>query len=348
MIREKALFFASTCGKAEKEKVMSTKWLEKFKHKYNLAGAKSRKSSFDTNKSDSLSPRRLSINSGLASAVQSPTLLSPTSPTGFTSPPPLSPTHSHENIKNNLAESLADLAGQYQRQQKNTTSPDTTGSSLSASVTSPTSTLVSDAPFSPTSQSQFSPTDTSGSKTRNQAFPFTTVDPSMISEEQPQQQQQQQPVEQPQPPSSKAVLRDSLSLSILEPPFELDCNTNNTIADPSITVKRNGSVPEIKPKPIYPSSYSKSATVSPISPPGPPTQDEARRALELVMNYFQHQPTGLGAQEYVTIGKLMERLDLAKNQSTMLPGGLSRIDEHDDTHMAAAQMNRKRSIHGIV
>lgn len=346
MIQEKAHFFTTTCGNQNgKEKVLSTRWLEKFKQKH-LGGSKSRKGSFDTNKSDSVSPTGLSINSALASGVQSPTVMSPISPTGFASPSSLFPTQTQDSIKNNLAEGLANLANDYQ-QHKSTTSPDT----LSASVASPTSTLVSDGPFSPTSQSRFSPTDTNLNRPRSQTFPVNTIDPTMISTEdqqhqhQHQHQHQQQSTEQSQPPSSKAAIQDSLSLSILESPFEVNHNINNATADASNTVKRNRSIPEIRPKSIYPPIYSKSATVSPISPPGSPTQDEARRALELVMNYFQHQPTGLCAQEYVTIGKLMERLDLAKNQSNMLPGGLTRIDEHDDV---PPHMNRKRSIHGYV
>lgn len=158
----------------------------------------------------------------------------------------------------------------------------------------------------------------------------------MISETQ-NQHHQQSPVEQSQS-------QDPLSLPILESPFEENHNANNAATDHSNTVKRNRSHPEIKARPIYPATYSKSATVSPIGPPGSPTQDEARQALELVMNYFQQQPTRLCAQEYITMGKLMERLDLDKNQSNMLPGGFTRIDEHDD---ASSHVNRKRSIHGL-
>jgi hypothetical protein len=109
------------------------------------------------------------------------------------------------------------------------------------------------------------------------------------------------------------------------------------------TIKRNRSNPEIKAKSIYPPLFPKSTTVSPVSSPGSPTQDEARRALELVMNYFEHQPTGLGAQEYVTIGKLMERLELAKSQQATLPGGLTRIDEHED----GPHLHKKRSIRSL-
>lgn len=69
---------------------------------------------------------------------------------------------------------------------------------------------------------------------------------------------------------------------------------------------------------------SRRPSVSPVSP-GSPTQDEARRALELVMNYFQSQPSGLGlqAQEYIIMGKLMEKLELAQNQvSVSVPTGV--------------------------
>jgi hypothetical protein len=61
------------------------------------------------------------------------------------------------------------------------------------------------------------------------------------------------------------------------------------------------------------------------------------------MNYFQHQPAGLQAQEYVTIGKLMERLELAKAQYNPLIGGLARIDEHEDS----PRITKKRSIHNL-
>lgn len=93
---------------------------------------------------------------------------------------------------------------------------------------------------------------------------------------------------------------------------------------------------------MQPPPLPNSATVSPISSPGSPTHDEARRALELVVNYFNNQPTGLGAQDYLTIGKLMEKLELAQNQAAGLRG-LHRIDEHADGH----RVSKKRSIHTL-
>lgn len=62
--------------------------------------------------------------------------------------------------------------------------------------------------------------------------------------------------------------------------------------------------------------------------PGSPSQEEAARALELVMTFFQqqHEDFVVEPQEYVTIGKLMEKLKLKRN-SESLPSGMRRISE---------------------
>ncbi|PLN84410.1 hypothetical protein BDW42DRAFT_39635 [Aspergillus taichungensis] len=166
---------------------------------------------------------------------------------------------------------------------------------------------------------------------RPRTLPINTIDPHLMSAGDSTEQV-----------SPKTTLESPLSANgALEqahnPRFTptLDTSTN--------TIKRNRSNPEIKTKTIYPPLFSKSTTVSPISSPGSPTQDEARKALELVMSYFEQQPTGLGAQEYLTIGKLMERLELAKAQHITLPGGLTRIDEHED----GPHLHKKRSIHSL-
>ncbi|KAJ6187605.1 hypothetical protein N7519_002513 [Penicillium mononematosum] len=307
MIKEKALFFASTCGCPEgKEKVCTAAWLEKFKHKNNLLGAK--------------------LNTDFGSALQSPTGPSPTSPIdGFGSP--LSPT-SQEGIKRDMAE-LPDLTGGYQHgYSKSTTSLDTS----SAGMVSPTSTLVSDSPFTPTSQSRL-PAANSNNRPRSQTFPSVPIDPTLLSADQ---------ATGPHP--QKRELQESLSVSTLQSPLEMDdpkpamCPVHQTNV-----IKRNRSNPEITTKSMPPPS--KSTTISPISSPGSPTQDEARRALELVINYFDHQPSGLAAQEYMTIGKLMERLELAKSQAGFLLGGLPRIDEHEDVPIP--RVTKKRSIHNL-
>jgi hypothetical protein len=67
-----------------------------------------------------------------------------------------------------------------------------------------------------------------------------------------------------------------------------------------------------------------SADSSPITP----SQEDAARALELVMNFFQSQNAGfvVEPQEYVTIGKLMEKLRI-KRSSESLPSEMRRVSE---------------------
>ncbi|KAJ5625535.1 hypothetical protein N7510_001844 [Penicillium lagena] len=331
MIKEKALFFASTCGCPEgKDKVLTSAWLEKFKNKNNLAGAKARKGSIDV-RSGSNSPTRINTDSAGESTGHSPRGLSPSSPNGLPVSSPLSPAHSEED-KKERADSVPDLAGGYQHNHsKSTTSLDTTSSTA---MTSPTSTLVSDSPFTPTSQTRL-PTGMPGSNTnrpRSQTFPLVPIDPSLLSHD-----------ESIDPQCTKPGFHRSISVATVESPLEMDDHPDTGSNQPNV-IKRNRSNPEIKTKAMQPPppSFSSSNTVSPILSPGSPTQDEARRALELVMNYFQQQPAGLQAQEYFTIGKLMERLELAKNQHNIVLGGLPRIDEHDVPHMS-----KKRSIHNL-
>lgn len=335
-IREKALCFASTCGFSEdKSRDLSTNWLERFKQRHRLAGAKARKNSSDT-RSESESPPRLSVHP-TGSAVGSSDSASPTaSPTGFASPSSLSPSQSQVNIKQEeLTDSLADFAGVFHHDNSKSTTSIDTSPSFSTSFTSPSSTLVSDSPFTPGSQSRIPSTDSNSSRPRSQTLPHAMVEPCMMPTEEPAHK-----VAQQQPP-----------ISFLESPVEEAPSPKTTAGVDSTSnanaIKRNRSNPEIRTKSIYPPTFSKSTTVSPVSSPGSPTQDEARHALELVMSYFQHQSTGLGAQDYMTIGKLRERLELAQSQQNMLPGGLTRIDELDDAPPPPPHVSRKRSIHDL-
>ena len=61
--------------------------------------------------------------------------------------------------------------------------------------------------------------------------------------------------------------------------------------------------------------------------PGSPTQDDARRALEVVLTFCQHQRSGLvDQQESMAMGKLMEKLRL---QAGGYPGNLQCIPEQE-------------------
>ncbi|CAI7600758.1 unnamed protein product [Penicillium bialowiezense] len=317
LIKEKALFFASNCGCPEgKEKVCTVAWLEKFKHKNNLLGAKVRRGSAP--RSNSNSPTRINTNFG--SALQSPTETSPTSPPidGFGSP--LSP-KSQEGIKRDVTDTLPSMMGGYQLGYSNSTA--SLDTSCSAGMISPTSTLVSESPFSPASQSRLSNIP---NRPRSQTFPLP-IDPSLLSADENMQQ-----------PTETKVNPPPLSIATLESPLELD--ESKHMFDSPKTIKRNQSNPEFKIKSMPPPS---SNPISPISSPGSPTQEEARRALELLLIYFEHQPAGLANNEFVTMGRLMERLDLTRSPLGTGLNGLPRIDEHEDI----PRLSKKRSIHNL-
>lgn len=322
MIREKALFFASNCGCPDgKQKVTTAAWLEKFKQRNGLLGAKARKGSLDARRSGSNSPTHIITNSANGSTVQSPSRRSSTSPrNGLGSP--ISPTQSDGGSKRDIPE----LAGGYQLiHAKSSVSLD----NGSTGMVSPTSTLVSESPFTPTSQTRVLSSGSNSSRPRSQTFPLVPVDPTLITADDSMEHQS-----------------DSHNMAILESPLEFGDEESSVVIkgnDPRKHIKRNRSNPEIKSKTMQPPpSVSKSNVGSPDLTPGSPTQDEARRALELVIKYFELQPTSLAAQEYMTMGKLMERLDLAKTQHAMA-AMLPRIDEHDDV----PRSSRKRSIHSL-
>ncbi|KAK2767476.1 hypothetical protein FQN54_003633 [Arachnomyces sp. PD_36] len=332
IIREKAIFFANTVGDPNgRQKVFTSSWLEKFKQKNGLLGAKPRKASVDTvNESDNLA----NGSSTNVSAVPTPSGVSPVSPNGLPNISPLSPTQTQDGLDKDNPDSFVDFSNAYRHSHsQSATSLDTTPS-LSTGVTSPVSSFFSnESPFTPTSQSHLG---SNSSRPRSQTFPMVGIDPGLVSNGSSDQL------------DTKGALQHSMSMSVLESPLEEEqaagvASGNRVNTRENMTIKRNHSNPEIKTSSMQPPPLPKSNTVSPISAPGSPTQDEARRALELVVNYFHNQPSGLVPQDYVMIGKLVEKLELNQSPGGALPGGLHRIDEHSDGH----RVSKKRSIHTL-
>jgi hypothetical protein len=112
---------------------------------------------------------------------------------------------------------------------------------------------------------------------------------------------------------------------VSSPPNEL--TPPPTAIDPRQMTRRNKSVSDIhstrstsmQPPPMPP--LPRSENTSPVSL-GPPTQDDARQALDLVRRYFWNQPTGfLEPDEYAVVGKLMSKLSYSISEGTaVLPG----------------------------
>lgn len=329
IIREKAIFFANTVGDPNgRQKVFTSSWLEKFKQKNGLLGAKSRKASVDTVNDSDGAANGTSAN---PSTAPTPNEVSPISPTGLPNISPLSPTQNQEGLDKDNSDSFVDFSNTYRHSHSQSATSLDTAPSLSTSVASPVSSFFSnESPFTPTSQSHIG---SNSSRPRSQTFPMVGIDPGLVSNGTPDQL------------DTKGALQHSMSVSVLGSPLEEEeASTGSRVnGRENATIKRNHSNPEIKTSSMQPPPLPKSNTVSPVSAPTSPTQDEARRALELVVNYFHNQPSGLVPQDYVMIGKLVEKLELNQSPGGTLPGGLHRIDEHSD----GPRVTKKRSIHTL-
>jgi hypothetical protein len=325
MIREKARFFATTVGNSDSHlKANSTSWLEKFKQKNNLMGAKSRKNSLAEESEGCSNP---------PSSSQTPNGISPSSPSGAISPLTVSAKPSQENLKTDSPDSFIDFTNGHRpfHSQSNTSLSsvftDTAPSSFSAGPTSPTSPFFTPdsacgpSPFLPSQQARGQPGSSNFQRPRSQTFPMLVGVEQYMSP----------------PPSSEPMTPKFLNSTAIESPLS-EMQSLSGMDDAMQTTQAQIVTSSMQPPPVpavppVSSSMQQRQHSSPISPgshsPVSPSPEEARRALELVMNFFSTQPTGfVDPQEYVTIGKLMQKLDLQK-QGEHLPGGLHHIPEHE-------------------
>jgi hypothetical protein len=347
VIRDKARFFATTVGSSDSHlKVNSTSWLEKFKQKNGLMGAKPRKAS-DANDSD------CGYHGDTQSGSQTPNGISPISPSGGVgSPSPLSPTRSRDSLKTESPDSYLDFTISYRHGHSQSATSlascfsDTTApSSFSGGPQSPTSPFFSPdggsgaSPFMPSQHPRMMslPTNMNTARPRSQTFPMLGIEPTFAGAA----------------GSGDAMtpkqLEEILAAPALETPIdELSQSPLTLVADmrqlshpgsTAHTPNQNNS-PLLMAPPPNPGMNPSGGNGNISSPISPPSQMEARRALELVMNFFQSQPTGLvDPQEYITMGKLMEKL---KVQNGEMPGGMHSIDVEGQR-----EMSRKRSIHSL-
>ena len=338
-IKEKARFFAHTVGNNESHlKTNSTSWLEKFKQKNGIGAGKLMRRASETNISDSGS---LNPDSAGDSAVHTPNGISPISPGNLPSPLPLSASKSDEDLKH---ESLNGYFTQGNEGYRLSNSQSTTSLSSAFTDTAPSS--FSAGPTSPTTPFAFSPDGTSGSwmpsqhsrlpppgsnfqRPRSQTFPMLGIDPSFISSQ----------TAEPLTPKYLPVTAPSSALDSpiheMPPPFAMD----SAISSPHLHhSSSNGSM--APPSSTTPITGLQSPPVS--SAPGSPTQDDARKALDTLLNYFNQAPNGLVDQnEYMTVLKLTEKLRLHTSNGP-LPGGLHRIAEQEG-EFAAPKMEQSMS-----
>ncbi|KAI4123011.1 MAG: hypothetical protein LQ338_005498 [Usnochroma carphineum] len=356
LIRDKARVFATTVGSSDcVAKVNSPIWLEKFKQRNGLLGASLPESEAE----DSDMGQPLDTGSG----SQTPHGISPISPAEQHpgSPDP-------DRAKNESSNGFADFHPTFRRAHSQTEhsvgsyfTDANMPSTFSPDLRSPTSPFFSPASScgpSPSVPSQtphlptLAPAD---SRPRRQTFPAISSTPSYIT---PPTSATAEPMSSTklfqQPIAAPSTLESPLE-EIKEPTLSIDSAMHNA-HPPSASntpVSTNNISPSSMAPPPHPPSASPringnnaaSGYPSPKNPP-PPSQDEARRALDVVMQFLKAQPaSGMDPQDYITMGKLMEKLKLRGDE---LPGGMrSMMTEREGRGDGTLPVGRKRSIHSL-
>lgn len=318
MIRDKARTFAATTSSPDGHVATSASWIEKFKLKNNLMGARSRKGS--------LAPDDSETGSAAASNSHTPSGVSPTSPQALGSPSPieLHSAQSHESLKNESPDSYLDFAGAHRPFHS------TSGTSLSSAFTDTAPSSFSPGPLSPTS-----PFFTPDSGTAPSPFVPQTARPllpatgSSSNFHRPRSQtfplldQYMSP-----PPSSEPLTPKYMGITVLDSPMEEAphpiSGLDGTLQDAHLTSDRRvhtvspAETMRPPPPPMLPTRNPAREMAGPMAPGNDnPSPEEARRALEVVVNFFQQQPSNaLDLQESMTIGKLMEKLKLHQRRNS--------------------------------
>ena len=357
LIKEKFRFFATTVGSSESlPKANNNSWLEKFKQKNNLMGAKSRKSSV-------VEEAEAASNPG--SGTHTPSNTSPTSPPPGkeASPAVMSVTKSEDPTKIESPDNFVDFSHKPYHSLSN--------ASLASAFTDASGTdAFSTGPQSPTSPPFFSP-DTSSPfipqgqvrlpsanasnfhRPRSQTFPMLGVEPYVSppsSEPLTPKYVSSTVLESPMTEMSNplATVEEATSGSSMQPPPPPHCTVSDAIittAGISAPMLQTQATPALSlSSPITPSS-----AISSIQPSSP-TLEDTRRALEIVMTYLQHQPSGLvEPKDLMVMGGLMERLKLqGSRQGSVstgvgtpsggeMPGGMHRIPSGDFKSMLARE-----------
>jgi len=327
IIRDKARFFASTVGNSDSHlKANSTSWLEKFKQKNHLMGARSRKGSIAEESEGTSNP---------PSNVQTPGAISPSSPGGIS--PSTATTKikkSTENLKSESPDSYDFTTQRRPFHSQSSTSlssvfTDTAPSTFSAGPTSPTS--LSSPYFTPDSAcgpnsftgrqaAHGQPGSSNFQRPRSQTFPMLPGVEQYMS-----------------PPCSSDVLTPKFtSSSALDSPMT-ELPGSLAAIDEADSISPTQGTHTMQPPPL-PSLLTDDKSSSTESSPITPSQEEAARALELVMHFFQSQHAGfvVEPQEYVTIGKLMEKLRF-KRSTESLSGGMRRVSEPEFSAVAKVE-----------
>lgn len=336
-IKDKARFFAASVGNPEASaKVNSTSWLEKFKQKNQIGSGKGKKAA-TSSKSDLL-------DSPTTSGV------SPVSPSAL-DPSPL--TRSPEDRKRDLRTDSPTIQGGRLVHSKSTASLASAYSESASSFTSvpPPLPAIYEQHMATMSeamqqhqqqQSRMLPPNTSeGMRPKSLNFPMTGVDSIQTDVENNytdghiEDIMAHSALETPQdeyPGRSLSVT----SLSSVDLPHLQHSHSASMLGTPGL--EQSPSVMMPMANSLHPGSGASSNVTSPI---GLPTLDDGKRGLEMAMNFLGTLPSGVvDPQEYMLLGKLMEKLKGLGSPSGEMPGGMHSIN-------VKKEMDRKRSVHSL-
>jgi len=118
--------------------------------------------------------------------------------------------------------------------------------------------------------------------------------------------------------------------------------------DPRQMMKRHKSVPDIhypeQPRfsSMQPPPLPRSADTSPVGDSLSPSEDDNIRALKAIKELLQQNPNVAEPDDYMAIGKLMEKLKILRPAAAILPGAMHPIDMVD-----SPRLSKKRTFHGI-
>ncbi|KAJ4010356.1 hypothetical protein NW752_005031 [Fusarium irregulare] len=300
-IMEQARLFAHASGNQESVlNNLNSSWLQKFKQKHGIGAGKLMRRASEANIPDSA---RLSTLATKSSD------LSPASPTGQLSP--LSGSRSDEEAhvdgidfdfgyKHPESQSTTSLSSDFR---------DNAASSFSTGTMSPTGTFT----FSPDPNVGGFPMDFQHREKRSNTFPSLNIDyVNQISSTEPMTPRH--------PPSSTAPSSALESPQHeLQAPFSIDTSVNS----PPPMLRRSSSNSSINRS----SLVTTGASSTPVdSSPVSPSQEDARRAAQTLLNYIQSAGT-FDSNDYMSIVQLTKKLKIHQGRPSI--GGLSRIPEGD-------------------
>lgn len=327
-IKDQARVFATTVGSTEcHNQVNDPAWLEAFKQKNHLPGAKPAEPEDEREQS--------------RSGSQTPSGLSPVVWDGL----PISAVAKDE-LKTQSPESLMDTSGYAHAHSQSTVSLGSCFTDLLSfprsdfrSPTSPFFSPMSSCGPSPSLPAQkmarLPPLAPASSLRRRQTVPLTGSESS------------------PDSATSKQLNHGLASSGLESPQEEMDLSPLSTTDSSSLLHSRPSTTSLSNPSPLPtmapPSNFSLSpntgSNASPsVSPSSAPSQDEARAALSTLMTFIKHQPNGaVDPHDYLVMGKWMHMLKL---ETAELPGGMQPIPMSERAD-GTLPIGRKRSEHSL-